>query len=104
MLEALDMAIKNSGDIDGVILHSDRGSQYCARVYQEKLRRHGIVCSMSKKGDCYDNAAMESWNHSFKVEAILGSDSQREQVPLRKFLITLKCFITVSGCILLWII
>ena len=49
VLEALDMAIKNSGDIDGVILHSDRGSQYCARVYQEKLRRHGIVCSMSKK-------------------------------------------------------
>lgn len=72
VLEALDMAIKNSGHIDGVILHSDRGSQYCAKVYQEKLRRHGIVCSMSKKGDCYDNAAMESWNHSFKVEAILG--------------------------------
>ena len=44
-----------------------------------------LFCSMSKKRRCYDNAAMESWNHSFKVEAILGSDSQREQVPLRKF-------------------
>jgi putative transposase len=72
VLDALTMAIKNSGKIDGVILHSDRGSQYCAKVYQEKLRQHDIICSMSKKGDCYDNAAMESWNHSFKVEAILG--------------------------------
>lgn len=72
VLDALTMAIKNSGKIDGVILHSDRGSQYCAKAYQEKLRQHDIICSMSNKGDCYDNAAMESWNHSFKVEAILG--------------------------------
>lgn len=72
VLEALNMAIKNNGDVGGVILHSDRGSQYCAKAYQEKLRQHDIICSMSKKGDCYDNAAMESWNHSFKVEAILG--------------------------------
>jgi putative transposase len=72
VLEALNMAIKNNGNVGGVILHSDRGSQYCAKAYQEKLRHHDIICSMSKKGDCYDNAAMESWNHSFKVEAILG--------------------------------
>jgi putative transposase len=72
VLEALNMAIKNNRNINGVILHSDRGSQYCAKAYQEKLRCNGIVCSMSKKGDCYDNAPMESWNHSFKVEAILG--------------------------------
>jgi putative transposase len=53
-----------------VIVHSDRGSQYCSVVYQKLLSEHQLICSMSKKGDCYDNAAMDSWNHSLKVEAI----------------------------------
>lgn len=56
----------------GVIIHSDRGSQYCSRNYQDLLVANGFICSMSKRGDCYDNASMESWNHSFKVEAIHG--------------------------------
>ena len=56
----------------GVIVHSDRGSQYCSGIYQKPFRKHQLVCSMSKKGNCYDNAAMESWNHSFKVEAVHG--------------------------------
>ena len=54
----------------GVILHSDRGSQYCAHDTRRLLKAHGLIASMSKKGDCYDNAAMESGNHSLKVEAI----------------------------------
>ena len=58
----------------GVIAHSDRGSQYCSREYQRILKKYGAICSMSKKGDCYDNAAMESWNHSLKVEAIHGEN------------------------------
>ncbi len=68
----------------GVIVHSDRGSQYCSAVYQKLFRKHRLVCSMGKKGDCYDNAAMESWNHSFKVEAAHGgrfkarSDAKRQ--------------------------
>lgn len=53
-----------------VIVHSDLGSQYYSHAYQRLLKKHGLVCSMSKKGDCYDNAAMESWNHSLKVESI----------------------------------
>ena len=56
----------------GVIVHSDRGSQYCSAAYRQLLKEHELICSMSKRGDCYDNAAMESWNHSFKVEAIHG--------------------------------
>ena len=56
----------------GVIVHSDRGSQYCSAVYQEMLNKHQLVCSMGKKGDCHDNTPMESWNHSFKVEAVHG--------------------------------
>jgi len=79
--DALRMALFRRHRPRGVILHSDRGSQYCAHEYQTLLRDHGLICSMSAKGDaseplmrgnCYDNAAMESWNHSLKVEAIHG--------------------------------
>lgn len=72
VIDALQMAIWSRKPTKGLVLHSDRGSQYCSYEYQQLLTQHGIVCSMSKRGDCYDNAAMESWNHSFKVEAIHG--------------------------------
>jgi putative transposase len=70
--DALRMALFRRHRPRGVILHSDRGSQYCAHEYQALLRDHGLICSMSAKGNCYDNAAMESWNHSLKVEAVHG--------------------------------
>jgi putative transposase len=70
--DALKMALYKRKFPKKVIVHSDRGSQYCSREYQGLLGRHNLVCSMSKRGDCYDNAAMESWNHSFKVEAVHG--------------------------------
>ena len=70
--DALRMALFRRHRPHGVILHSDRGSQYCAYEYQALMRAHGLICSMSAKGNCYDNAAMESWNHSLKVEAIHG--------------------------------
>lgn len=44
----------------GLIHHSDRGSQYCAQDYQERLRQFGMTASMSRKGNCYDNTPMES--------------------------------------------
>lgn len=72
VIDALNMAVWSRKPPRGLILHSDRGSQYCSHEYQKLLILHGIICSMSKRGDCYDNAAMESWNHSFKVEAIHG--------------------------------
>ena len=72
VIDALQMAIWRRKNPQGVILHSDRGSQYCSHDYQKLLVDHGFICSMSKRGDCYDNASMESWNHSFKVEAIHG--------------------------------
>ncbi len=70
--DALTMALFKRKRPMGVIVHSDRGSQYCSHDYQQLLRANKLKCSMSKRGDCYDNAAMESWNHSFKVEAIHG--------------------------------
>jgi putative transposase len=72
VIDALQMAIWRRKRPRGVIIHSDRGSQYCSHDYQQLLSKNGFICSMSKRGDCYDNASMESWNHSFKVEAIHG--------------------------------
>lgn len=68
--DALQMALWRRKMPRGVIVHSDRGSQYCSNEYQKLLSENSLICSMSKRGDCYDNAAMESWNHSLKVEAI----------------------------------
>lgn len=72
VIDALQMAIWRRKKPHGVIIHSDRGSQYCSHDYQKLLAKNGFICSMSKRGDCYDNACMESWNHSLKVEAIHG--------------------------------
>jgi putative transposase len=72
VIDALQMALWRRKPPRGLIVHSDRGSQYCSHAYQALFVTHGFVCSMSKRGDCFDNAAMESWNHSFKVEAIHG--------------------------------
>ena len=68
--DALRMALFNRKMPRGVIMHTDRGSQYCSREHRDLLDEHGLTASMSAKGNCYDNAAMESWNHSLKVEAI----------------------------------
>ena len=71
--DALKMAVSRRHRPCGVIVHSDRGSQYCAQEYRMLLERHGLISSMSARGNCYDNAAMESWNHSLKVEAVHGA-------------------------------
>jgi len=70
--DALKMALFRRKRPRGVIMHTDRGSQYCSREHRDLLDANGLVASMSAKGNCYDNAAMESWNHSLKVEAIHG--------------------------------
>jgi len=70
--DALQMALWRRGMPTGVIVHSDRGSQYCSGVYQQLIRECGLLCSMSAKGNCYDNACAESFFHSLKVEAIHG--------------------------------
>lgn len=69
-LQALDRALSKRENPKGVIVHSDRGIQYACREYREKLRQHGLVASMSRKGNCYDNAAMESFWSTLKREAL----------------------------------
>ena len=70
--DALQMALFRRKHPKGIIVHSDRGSQYCSNYYRALLRDHQLICSMSAKGCCYDNACSESFFHSLKVEAIHG--------------------------------
>lgn len=70
--DALTMAWFRRRPAVGVMHHSDRGSQYASKAFQSKLKEFGMVCSMSRKGNCWDNAPTESWFNSFKNERYHG--------------------------------
>nr|WP_256466471.1 IS3 family transposase [Bradyrhizobium sp. 147] len=67
---ALTMAINQQRPQTGLIHHSDRGVQYASHAYRKVLTGAGIVASMSRKADCYDNAPMESFFHTLKTELV----------------------------------
>jgi putative transposase len=67
---ALNMAMRNRAYPTGVIIHSDRGSQYCSNDYQALINQYQLKCSMSAKGCCYDNASCESFFATLKAELI----------------------------------
>jgi len=69
-LTALDQALRTRRPKPGLIHHSDRGSQYASYEYQQRLTTAGAISSMSRKGDCYDNAQMESFFSSLKRERV----------------------------------
>jgi transposase InsO family protein len=69
-LEALAMAIRRRRPEPGLVHHSDRGGQYAAAAYQALLDRHGLVSSMSRPGNCLDNAVAESFFHTLKTELV----------------------------------
>jgi putative transposase len=68
--QALSMAVYQRQPAAGLIMHTDRGSQYGADSYRQLLRQHGIEPSMSRKGNCWDNAVAESFFHTLKTELI----------------------------------
>jgi transposase InsO family protein len=68
--DALMMALWRRGFPRGVLCHSDRGSQYCSDDYQKMLKAYGLICSMSRKGNCWDNAIAESFFNTIKTELI----------------------------------
>jgi transposase InsO family protein len=72
VLDALGMALRRRTPGAGLVHHSDRGCQYAAADYQRLLVDHGIVCSMSRKGNCWDNAPTESFFGKLKVEWVHG--------------------------------
>ena len=68
VIRALMMAINRRQPEPGLIHHSDRGSQYASEAYQSLLRQHGMICSMSRKGNCWDNSPIERFFSSLKRE------------------------------------
>jgi len=71
---ALQIALQQRQPPQGLLLHSDRGSQYASGAYQDLLREHGIQCSMSRKGNCWDNAVMERFFLNLKMERVWQRD------------------------------
>lgn len=70
ILDAFTMAVARRDLKDNALIHSDRGVQYRGNEYQDVLQAHGVRCSMSRKGNCWDNAVMESFFSRLKVELI----------------------------------
>jgi len=70
ILQALKMACWRRRPPQEVIFHSDRGSQYASHKFQKVMNLYGFLPSMSRKGNCYDNAVMESFLHSLKIEEV----------------------------------
>ena len=79
VIDALNVAIKNGCFESGLIHHSDRGVQYASNEFRALLKNYGIECSMSRKGDCWDNAVAESFFHTLKVELINGKTCKTRQ-------------------------
>ena len=73
-VDALGMAVRRRLPDADLLAHSDRGSQYASEHYQRLLAGHGITCSMSRRGDCWDNAPMESFFASLKKELVHHED------------------------------
>lgn len=71
---ALTMALWRRGKVKSVIVHSDQGSTYASASYQQLLKRHSLVCSMSRKGECLDNAVAESFFGTLKTELVDDED------------------------------
>jgi len=69
-LSALRMGLRRRNPPEGLLHHSDRGSQYAATAYRKLLEARGAVCSMSRKGNCWDNAVVESFFHTLKTELV----------------------------------
>jgi transposase InsO family protein len=74
VVDALELAVQRRLPEQGLLAHSDRGSQYASEHYQRLLAKHGIACSMSRRADCWDNAPMESFFASLKKELVHDAD------------------------------
>ena len=70
VITALTMALQTRKPPKGLLHHSDRGSQHASKDYQQLLKDNQICCSMSRKGNCYDNAVMESFFATLKQELV----------------------------------
>jgi transposase InsO family protein len=92
VVQALHMALARRRPQAGLLHHSDRGSTYTSESYQQLLEQEGMCVSMSRPADCYDNAAMESFFHSFKGECIEGEYLQTRAQARRMTFEFIECF------------
>ena len=83
-IRALDMASALHKPLEGCIFHSDRGSQYCSYEYQKRLQKYALTPSMSGKGNCYDNASVETFFKTI-LAYFLRKDSCRHKQKRRLF-------------------
>jgi len=83
VMDALTMALWRRGRPIELLHHSDQGSQYASEDFQRLLAHHGIACSMSRKGDCWDNAAVESFFASLKKEHVYTKPRYRTREEAR---------------------
>lgn len=77
--DALMMAVWRRGNRHEVIVHSDQGSTYASGSYRQLLKAHGLLCSMSRKGECHDNAVAESFFGTLKTELVDDADYRTRQ-------------------------
>jgi putative transposase len=79
-VDALNMALLQRQPAAGLLVHTDRGVQYACGAYREVLAAHGLIASMSRRGNCYDNSVAESFNKTLKSELVIDADyATREQ-------------------------
>jgi len=100
--DALTLAWFGKKPAVGLMDHSDRGSQYASHVFQEKLKVGGMICSMSRKVNCWGNAPTEGWFNSFKNERVHGLRFKtRAEMTVMSFA-TLRCYTTANGSTQHW--
>jgi transposase InsO family protein len=91
-LDAVDMAIRSRRPGEGLVHHSDRGVQYASEEYRQLLQSHGIRLSMSRVGDCYDNAAMESFWGTLKTELVYRRSYQTREEARQSVFKYIECW------------
>jgi transposase InsO family protein len=84
VLQALDRAVVAQKPTPGLLHHTDRGSQYASKEYQDQLKKYGMICSMSRKGNCYDNAVIESFHAILKRELVYQENFPTKAIAKQK--------------------
>ena len=108
VIDAFLQAVGREQPPAGFVVHTDRGSQYTSRRYQETVKRHGGIISMSRLGDPYDNAVMEAFYKTLKAELMAGGKfagiREAKKAVFEYCLSTSRCLKAANRCIPRWAI
>lgn len=92
VVDAMNMALGQRKTATGVIFHSDRGSQYCSNEFRKVLKRNSIMQSMSRKGNCWDNAVAESFFSTLKKDLVFHEEFETREEAKRKIFEYIEVF------------